>query len=98
MSTELITPRQLSQCREGESLVISRIAGTGNFRKRMLEMGFTSGMVVRVVKYAPMKDPLELKIRNSHISIRVDEAEMVYTVPYTADSVRVSSSPEGVSV
>jgi Fe2+ transport system protein FeoA len=98
MSTDKITPRQLSKCREGESLVISRITGSGIFRKRMLEMGFTKGVLIRIVKYAPMKDPIELKIRNSHISIRVDEAEMVYTAPYKFDSLIEVFSPEGVHV
>lgn len=98
MSKLLVAPCKLSQCHEGDSLVISKITGTGIFRKRMLEIGFTTGMVVRIVKYAPMKDPVELKVRNSHISIRIDEAELVYVVLYKIDCVNEISLSEGVHV
>ncbi len=70
--------RLLSEYREGDRVMIDRIEGSGAFRRRMLEMGFTKGSVVHVIKYAPLRDPLELTVKQSHVSIRVEEAGRVY--------------------
>lgn len=65
---------RLSEMREGQSGTIVRIGGESKLRRRMLEMGLTRGAEIYVEKYAPLKDPLELVVRGSHISLRVSEA------------------------
>jgi Fe2+ transport system protein FeoA len=64
----------LSDCKEGDQVVIRRLIGGGPLRRRLLEMGFTPGTAVRVVKYAPLRDPLECEIKGYHIALRVSEA------------------------
>ncbi len=66
--------KTLDQCREGDVVSIQRILGTGALRKRLLEMGLTCGERIRIVKYAPLRDPLELTIKGFHVSLRVAEA------------------------
>jgi Fe2+ transport system protein FeoA len=43
-------------------------------RGRILEMGLTVGATVTVVRFAPMGDPIEFKVRGSHISLRKSDA------------------------
>jgi len=44
---------------------------------RLLEMGVLPGSVVEVVRFAPLGDPIDLKVRGYHLSIRKHEAEMI---------------------
>jgi Fe2+ transport system protein FeoA len=67
----------LSQVKEGQSCTIDRVGGSGNFRRRVLEMGIVKGSVVQIEKYAPLKDPLELIVKGYHISLRVAEAAQI---------------------
>ena len=67
----------LSEFREGERGVITRLNGSGTFRKRLQEMGFIKGSEVFVEKYAPLRDPIELVIKGYHVSLRVEEASQI---------------------
>lgn len=68
---------QLNEVKEGCSAVIDRIGGSGALRRRILEMGMLKGTRVRVEKYAPLKDPMELIVKGAHISLRVEEAAQI---------------------
>jgi Fe2+ transport system protein FeoA len=50
-------------------------------RLRLLEMGLTEGIDCRVVRYAPLGDPMEVQVRGYFLSIRRVEAEGVFVVP-----------------
>ncbi len=65
---------RLSEMGQGQSGKIVRIGGESKLRRRILEMGLTRGAEITIEKYAPLKDPLELVVRGSHISLRVNEA------------------------
>lgn len=67
----------LSDMREGQWARILRVGGKGAFRRRLLEMGIISGTEVYVEKYAPLKDPLELRIKGQSLSLRVEEAALI---------------------
>ena len=67
-------PQQLSSLAVGER---GRIVGFDlpvEQRQRLLEMGLTIGSEFEIVRFAPMGDPLELKVRGYHLSIRKREA------------------------
>lgn len=68
---------RLSELQEGESATIVHVGGDPRLRRRILEMGLVKGTRVRVEKYAPLKDPLELVARGIHVSLRVEEAEHI---------------------
>lgn len=76
----------LNLCKEGDIVEILRIDGTGLLRKRLLEMGFMKGEKVRIIKYAPLKDPMEIVVRDSHISLRLKEACMINVTPVVKQS------------
>ncbi len=47
-------------------------------KQRFLEMGLTIGTEVQFVKFAPMGDPLEIKVRGYHLSLRKADAAGIY--------------------
>ena len=67
----------LSALREGESGIIAKVGGCGMLRRRLLEMGLTRGSHVHVEKYAPLRDPMEVIIKGTHVSLRVGEARHI---------------------
>ena len=69
--------RKLSLHREGDEVRICRLNGSGAFKKRLLEMGFTKNVSLHIVKYAPLNDPMEVVIKNCHVSLRVCEAAQI---------------------
>jgi DtxR family transcriptional regulator, Mn-dependent transcriptional regulator len=73
----ILEERNLSELHEGDTGTIVRIAGSGPFKKRLGEMGFRKGEVIQIIKYAPLKDPLEIKIKDYNISLRVEEAKAI---------------------
>jgi Fe2+ transport system protein FeoA len=68
---------RLSELREKQRAVIRRVGGNGMLRRRIQEMGIVRGSEIRVEKYAPLKDPLELIIKGYHVSLRVEEAAQI---------------------
>ena len=68
---------KLSELNTGEKGVIVRVHGHGGFRKRLVEMGFIRGKVVRVVLNAPLKDPIEYEILGYKLSLRREEAQLI---------------------
>ncbi len=72
--------KRLAGLSTGEEGIISRVLGQGAFRKRISEMGFVKGQKVKVIKNAPMKDPVEYEIMGYKVSLRRSEAEMIEVV------------------
>ena len=62
---------------EGEKGIILKIKGRGQFRQRIMEMGFVVGKQVTVIKKAPLKDPIEYKIMGYQVSLRNSEARLI---------------------
>ncbi len=67
----------LRDVKVGESAVVSRLAGTGALKRRIMDMGLTKGTGVYVRKVAPLGDPIEITVRGYELSIRKDEAACV---------------------
>jgi len=70
----ILDERLLSDLKEGDRAVILKITGKSPFKRRLVEMGFHKGVEVKVIKYAPLRDPLEIIIKGYHVSLRMDEA------------------------
>ncbi len=75
---------RLSELATDQEAVITAVEGSGAFRKRIIEMGFVRGKVVRSLKNAPLNDPIEYKIMDYHVSLRREEAKMVVIAPLSA--------------
>ncbi len=72
---------KLSEVKNSETVVITKVLGHGSFRKRISEMGFIKGKEVKVIKTAPFKGPFEFKIINYNVSLRKSEAELIEVIP-----------------
>lgn len=70
----------LSDIPTGKEAIITKVLGHGAFRKRITEMGFVKGKKVRVIKNAPLQDPVEYEIMGYYVSLRRSEAELVEVV------------------
>jgi len=75
-----IARNYLSDLTSGEAAVITKVKGHGAFRKRITEMGFVSGTSVKVIKYAPLLDPIEYEIMGYRVSLRRSEAQLIEVV------------------
>lgn len=71
-------PKSLREMAVGDS---GRVVGFGEgskaYRKKLLSMGLTPGVEFEVTRYAPMGDPVEIKVRGFSLSLRKAEAETV---------------------
>ncbi|MDD6551738.1 MAG: ferrous iron transport protein B [Lachnospiraceae bacterium] len=67
----------LKDLKIGESAVITDVGGTGELRQHFLDMGVIPGAEVTLVKYAPMGDPMELRIHGYELTLRLDDAEQI---------------------
>jgi Fe2+ transport system protein FeoA len=70
--------RALSVLRPGECGVVCRVAGSGPIRQRLLELGVTRGAPIEVIRFAPLGDPIEVRVRGYHLSLRRREAEAIW--------------------
>lgn len=61
----------------GQKARIKKVNGTGAIRRRLVEMGIIPGCEVEMERYAPLGDPIEIKLKGAHLSLRKTEAEMV---------------------
>lgn len=77
---------RLSEIPTGEECVIVKVHGHGSFRNRIVEMGFVKGEKVLVVKNAPLHDPIEYKLMESHISLRRSEARLIEVVRISTEA------------
>lgn len=66
---------QLSQLKIGQSGIVDEVRGDDDVSQRLLEMGIIKGTTLEVIRFAPMGDPIDIKIRGYHLSLRREEAE-----------------------
>jgi len=67
----------LTDLNPGETGTINGIIGDTHLQYRLVELGLLSGTEVRMIKLAPFKGPVEIKIRNSYLSIRWNDARQI---------------------
>lgn len=65
----------------GQRIRIRGFSLPESVRLRLLEMGLTEGAECRVVRYAPLGDPMEVQVRGYFLSLRTAEAEGVLVTP-----------------
>jgi Fe2+ transport system protein FeoA len=61
----------------GQSARVVKLTGAVGLRRRLMEMGLTPAAVVQAVRRAPMGDPLDIRVRGYHLSLRKDEAAAI---------------------
>ena len=68
----------LTSLKAGTAATVTEIRVAPENRGRLLEMGLLVGTLVELVRFAPMGDPLEIKVRGYHLTLRKHEAEQIW--------------------
>ncbi len=72
--------QRLDECRPGTCGTITTVSDVGPIAQRLMEMGLIEGSPVRVVRLAPLGDPMEIVVEDARLSIRKSEARHIFVV------------------
>ena len=70
-------PRPLTSVALGSAATVAEINVAPASRARLMEMGLLVGTKVEVVRFAPLGDPVEIKVRGYNLTLRKSEAEQI---------------------
>ncbi len=73
--------RTLREVKTGEAVRVTKIGGEGPVKNRIMEMGITRDVEVRVRRVAPLGDPIEITVRGYELSLRKADAELIEVEP-----------------
>lgn len=74
----------LTSLQIGHSATVSQINVPAESRSRLLEMGVLVGTPVQLVRFAPLGDPVEIRVRGYHLTLRRHDAEQILVRPQGA--------------
>ena len=89
--------RPLSQLKPDEGGIILRVGGSGEIRRRLLDMGVVAGSEVSVERVAPLGDPVQIRVKGYDLALRKTEAEKI-TVDMTTGPLTGMEGGESVMV
>lgn len=69
--------KTLEQLIPGQMATVVRVTGAGAVKRRIVDMGIVGGTKILVQKYAPLGDPMEIKVKNFNLSLRKLEAALI---------------------
>ncbi len=67
----------LKDLEPGQKAKIAKISGTSSIKRRIMDMGLVPGAEIEMERYAPLGDPVEIKLKGYHLSLRKEEAENI---------------------
>ena len=79
MPTPVLQP--LTSIAPGSKGRVGELKMSAESRSRLMEMGLLVGTTVELVRFAPLGDPVEIKVRGYHLTLRKHEAEQVLVEP-----------------
>lgn len=79
--SDAAAPATLRDLKPGSKATILKVNGRSLAKKRMTDMGVTRGSLVEVERVAPLGDPIEVKIKGYHLSIRKEDAGDISVEP-----------------
>lgn len=68
---------KLAEMKNGDVATVMNVRGEGHLRKRLLDLGFTKGVEVKLIRIAPLGDPVEVELRGFRLTVRKTEADIV---------------------
>ena len=74
----------LKELEIGKSGIVKAVAGEGALRQHFLDMGVIPGAEVSVIKFAPLGDPMEIRIHGYELTLRLADAEKIEITPSEA--------------
>ena len=69
--------KTLKQVKIGGTAKVIKLHGEGALKRRIMDMGITKGVEVKVRKVAPLGDPIEITVRGYELSLRKEDAETI---------------------
>jgi ferrous iron transport protein A len=69
--------RTLDQLGPGDKGIVRKVQGDDAMKRRIVDMGLVAGTAVKVQKFAPLGDPMEIKVKNFNLSLRKAEAALI---------------------
>ena len=87
---------QLESLKIGQSGHIESVGGKGALRQHLLDMGVIPGASVTMIKRAPMGDPIEIRIHDYELTMRLEEAKQISILPVESIERKVPSPDERV--
>ena len=69
--------KTLRDVKVGGTATVVRVHGEGALRRRIMDMGVTKGVEVRIRKVAPLGDPVECTVRGYELSLRKADLEII---------------------
>ena len=85
----------LKDLKIGGYAIITSVGGEGALRQHFLDMGVIPGTEVTVVKYAPMGDPMELRLHGYELTLRLADAEQIEITPINEKNI---SQPDQLKI
>ena len=67
----------LGDAKVGSTVVVTKIEGDSAYKRRIMDMGITTGSELYIRKVSPLGDPVEITVRGYELSVRKDDAQCV---------------------
>lgn len=69
--------RTLKDVKIGETVKVTKVGGEGALKRRIMDMGITKGVSIKVMKVAPLGDPVEITVRGYELTLRKADCEKI---------------------
>ena len=83
---------KLNELKQGQSAVIQNVGGDGELRQHFLDMGVLPKSEITLIKFAPMGDPIEFRIHDYELTLRIDDAKNIEVTPISGKVQRKKQS------
>ena len=69
--------KTLKDVRIGETVRVTKVGGEGALKRRIMDMGITKGVSIKVMMVAPLGDPVEITVRGFELTLRKADCEKI---------------------
>ena len=69
--------RTLKDVKIGETVRVAKVGGEGAIKRRIMDMGITKGVTIKVMKVAPLGDPIEITVRGYELTLRKADCQNI---------------------
>ena len=69
--------RTLKDAKIGETVRVTKVGGEGAIKRRIMDMGITKGVSIKVMKVAPLGDPVEITVRGYELTLRKADCQNI---------------------